>query len=107
MAKTATTSKARSMSKSEINSHMADRVGISKKQSQQFFESLAELAYTQAKKNERGFVLPGLGKLIVAKQGPRTFRNPQTGEPVKKPASKKLKFRLSKAAKDSVLGAKK
>ena len=107
MAKTATTSKARSMSKSEINSHMADRVGISKKQSQQFFESLAELAYTQAKKNERGFVLPGLGKLIVAKQGPRTFRNPQTGEPVKKGPSKKLKFRISKQAKDSVLGAKK
>jgi DNA-binding protein HU-beta len=107
MAKTATTSRARSMSKSEINAHMADRVGITKKQSQAFFESLSELAYTQAKKNERGFVLPGLGKLIVAKQGPRTYRNPQTGEAVKKGPSKKLKFRLSKQAKDSVLGAKK
>ena len=106
MAKTGS-SNGKAMSKSEVNAYMAEKIGIPKKQAAQFFEELANLAYTQAKKNERGFVLPGLGKLIVAKQGPRTFRNPQTGEPVKKPASKKLKFRLSKQAKDSVLGAKK
>lgn len=105
MAKTATNSKA--MTKSEINAYMADKVGIPKKQAALFFEELSNLAYTQAKKNEKGFPLPGLGKLIVAKQGPRTYRNPQTGEAVKKPASKKLKFRLSKQAKDSVLGARK
>ena len=106
MAKTAT-SNSRAMTKSEIYRHMSERLDVPRKQAVQFFDELADLAYTQARKNERGFVLPGLGKLIVAKQGPRTFRNPQTGEPVKKPASKKLKFRLSKAAKDSVLGAKK
>ena len=106
MAKTAT-SNSRAMTKSEINSHMAEQVGIPKKQAALFFEELANLAYTQAKKSERGFVLPGLGKLVVAKQGPRTFRNPQTGESIKKGPSKKLKFRLSKAAKDAVLGAKK
>ena len=105
MAKTATNNRA--MTKSEINAQMAERVGITKKQAAAFFEQLADLAYTQAKKSERGFALPGLGKLVVAKQGPRTFRNPQTGEAIKKPASKKLKFRLIKQAKDSVLGAKK
>jgi DNA-binding protein HU-beta len=104
---TATASNNRAMTKNETYRYMAEKLGVTRKQSAQFFDELAQLAYTQAKKNERGFVLPGLGKLIVAKQGPRTFRNPQTGEPVKKPASKKLKFRLSKQAKDSVLGAKK
>ena len=105
MAKAATTGRA--MSKSEVNAYMAEKLDISKKQAGQFFEELANLAYAQAKKNEKGFVLPGLGKLVVAKQGPRTFRNPQTGEAIKKPASKKLKFRLAKQAKDAVLGAKK
>lgn len=107
MAKTATPTSGRAMTKNEVYRHMADRMNVTRKQATQFFEELAELAYSQAKKNERGFVLPGLGKLIVAKQGPRTFRNPQTGEPVKKGPSKKLKFRLSKQAKDSVLGPKK
>lgn len=106
MAKTATANN-RAMTKNEIYRHMADRLSVTRKQASQFFDELADLAYTQAKKNEKGFVVPGLGKLIVAKQGPRTFRNPQTGEPVKKPASKKLKFRLAKQAKDAVLGVKK
>ena len=104
---TATAPANRAMTKNEIYRTMAERMGITRKQSAQFFDELAQLAYGQAKKNERGFVLPGLGKLIVVKQGPRTFRNPQTGEPVKKPASKRLKFRLAKIAKDSVLGPKK
>ena len=46
--------------------------------------------------------MPGLGKLIVAKQGPRTFRNPQTGEPIKIPAKRVCKFRLAKQMKDEI-----
>ena len=37
----------------------------------------------------------------------RTGRNPQTGEPIKIPAKKVVKFRVAKAAKDSILGPKK
>lgn len=95
------------MTKSEVAAHMAEKVGISKKEAQTFFEVQAELAYTQAKKNDKGFTLPGIGKLVVVKRGPRTFRNPQTGEAVKKPASKALKFRIAKPAKDAVLPAAK
>ena len=91
------------MTKSEVAAYMAEQVGIEKKQASMFFEKMAELAYTQAKKSEKGFTIPGVGKLVVVKRGPRTFRNPQTGEPVKKPASKALKFRIAKPAKDAVL----
>ncbi len=94
------------MTKNEIYAYMADKVGISKQQARSFFEEQADLAYLQAKKNEKGFTVPGIGKLIIVKRGPRTFRNPQTGEPVKKPASKALKFRIAKPAKDAVLPAK-
>ena len=91
------------MTKSEVAAYMADKVGIEKKQASAFFSEMADLAYTQAKKSEKGFTIPGIGKLVVVKRGPRTFRNPQTGEPVKKPASKALKFRIAKPAKDAVL----
>jgi DNA-binding protein HU-beta len=93
------------MTKSEVAAYMAEKVGIEKKQAATFFTEMAELAYTQAKKSDKGFTIPGIGKLVVVKRGPRTFRNPQTGEPVKKPASKALKFRLAKPAKDAVLPA--
>ena len=93
------------MTKNEVYSYMAEKVGISKQEARAFFEAQADLAYTQAKKSEKGFTVPGIGKLIIVKRGPRTFRNPQTGEPVKKPASKALKFRIAKPAKDAVLPA--
>jgi DNA-binding protein HU-beta len=34
----------------------------------------------------------------------RTGRNPATGEPIKIPAKNVVKFRVSKAAKDAILG---
>jgi DNA-binding protein HU-beta len=34
-------------------------------------------------------------------------RNPQTGEAIKIPAKKVVKFRVAKAAKDAILGVKK
>ncbi len=37
----------------------------------------------------------------------RKGRNPATGAAIKIPAKRVLKFRLAKAAKDAVLGAKK
>jgi DNA-binding protein HU-beta len=93
------------MTKTEVYAYLADKVGITKQQARSFFDEQAELAYNQAKKNDKGFTVPGIGKLVVVKRGPRTFRNPQTGEPVKKPASKALKFRIAKPAKDAVLPA--
>jgi DNA-binding protein HU-beta len=39
-------------------------------------------------------------------QNARVMRNPKTGEPIHVPRKRVLKFRVAKAAKDSVLSAK-
>ncbi len=105
VAKKAAPSPNKPMTKTEVYAYLAEKVGITKQQARAFFDEQAELAYTQAKKNDKGFTIPGIGKLVVVKRAARTFRNPQTGEPVKKPASKALKFRIAKPAKDAVLPA--
>ena len=97
---------AKAMTKSEIASQIAEKVGISKKQVNQFFEAQAELAYKQAKNT---FVIPGIGKLVLAESPAREMVmrfGPKAGQTVKVPKRKKVKFRIAKAAKDAILGAK-
>ena len=66
-------------------------------------EDFAALAYREAK---NVFVVPGIGKLVLANRKARMGRNPQTGEAIKIPAKRVVKFRVSKAAKDAILGKK-
>ncbi len=98
---------AKAMTKSELASQLAEKVGITKKQVSAFFEAQSEIAYKQAKNS---FVIPGIGKLVLAKSSPREMVmrfGPKTGQTVKVPAKTKVKFRVAKAAKDAILGAKK
>jgi DNA-binding protein HU-beta len=53
------------------------------------------------------FVLPGLGRLVRVDRKARMGRNPATGEAIKIPAKKVVKFRVAKAAKDSIVPPKK
>ncbi len=102
MAKTAN----KAMSKSEVAAQLAERVGISKKQATQFMQAQAELAYKQARNT---FVIPGIGKLVLTESPAREMMmrfGPKAGQMVKVPKRKKLKFRVAKAAKDAILGAK-
>ena len=94
---------AKAMSKSQIASELAEKVGLTKKQSAQFLEELASLAYRNAKNT---FTLPGLGKLKLKDRAARMGRNPATGETIQIPAKRVVKFQVSKAAKDAILGAK-
>lgn len=98
---------AKAMTKSEIAATLADKVGITKKQVSAFFAAQAELAYKQAKNQ---FVIPGIGKLVLATSAPREMVmrfGPKAGQTVKVPAKRRIKFRVAKAAKDAILGAKK
>ena len=90
---------ARSMTKSEIISHLAQKSGLPKKQVAELLDELAQLAYKEA---HNGFPVPGLGKLVVVDRAARMGRNPKTGEPLQIPAKRALKFRLAKEAKDAV-----
>jgi DNA-binding protein HU-beta len=94
---------AKPMTKAKIVAALAEKMDLSKKQVAAFLEAVAGLAYKEAK---NGFTLPGVGKLVVRNRKARIARNPQTGEPIKVPAKRVLKFVVAKAAKDAVLGAK-
>jgi len=91
------------MTKSQIADHIAKSAGITKKLAGQILEDLAALAYKEAK---NAFALPGLGKLVLVNRKARKGRNPRTGEVIKIPAKKVVKFRVAKACKDAILGAK-
>lgn len=90
---------AKPKTKTQIIAALAESADITKVQAKAVLESLAEMAYKDAKV---GFTLPGLGKLIVVKRKARMGRNPATGEQIKIPAKKVLKFRIAKAAKDAI-----
>lgn len=105
MAKAAAGSK--QLTKSEIAASLAEAVGITKKQAVAFLAAQAELAYKQAKNT---FVLPGIGKLVLSERAARTMImrfGENAGKEIKVPKKKVLKFRVAKAAKDAILGAKK
>jgi DNA-binding protein HU-beta len=102
MAKAAPSTKA--LTKSQIIAALAEKVEITKKQVAAFFDAQAELAYKSAKNS---FVVPGIGKLVLVNRKARVGRNPQTGAKINIPAKKVVKFRVAKAAKDAILGAKK
>jgi DNA-binding protein HU-beta len=92
--------KAKPLTKSQIIVKLAEQNDMTKKDVSAFLDSLAQLAYKQAK---TGFTVPGLGKLVVVKRKARMGRNPATGETIKIPAKTVLKFRISKVAKDAAL----
>jgi DNA-binding protein HU-beta len=94
---------AKMMTKTQVMGHLSEKTGISKKQMMEIFDETLNLACKEAK---NGFVLPGFGKLVVANRKARMGRNPQTGEPIKIPAKRVCKFRLSKSLKDTALGKK-
>jgi DNA-binding protein HU-beta len=94
---------AKSMTKSQIADHVAQKAGLTKKAAVQLLDGFAALAYREAK---NVFVVPGIGKLVLANRKARMGRNPQTGEAIKIPAKRVVKFRVSKAAKDAILGKK-
>ena len=105
MAKAATASK--QLTKSEIANQLAERVGISKKQAREVLQAQAEMAYKQARNT---FVIPGIGKLVLVERPARKMVmrfGPKAGQEVTVPKKKVLKFRVAKAAKDAILGAKK
>jgi DNA-binding protein HU-beta len=95
---------AKALTKSQIISSVAESAGITKKQAATTLDALVNLAYKNAKNS---FTIPGLGKLVLVNRKARMGRNPATGEQIKIAAKRVVKFRVAKAAKDAILGAKK
>ena len=53
------------------------------------------------------FIVPGIGRLVRSDRKARIGRNPATGEQIKIPAKKVVKFRVAKAAKDAIVPPRK
>ncbi len=93
----------KALSKSQLAAEIAEKAALSKKQAVEILDHIAELAYKHAKNT---FTLPGIGKLVLRDRAARLGRNPKTGETIQIPAKRVVKFRVAKAAKDAILGAK-
>lgn len=91
----------KALTKAKVLDHLATKMDMPKKQVAEFLDELCILAYGEAK---NGFTVPGIGKLVLVDRKARMGRNPQTGEPIKIPAKKVVKFRVSKVCKDAILG---
>jgi DNA-binding protein HU-beta len=96
---------AKKLTKSALLQVIAQETETDRKTAAFFLEVIAEVALREVKKNGE-FTLPGIGKLVKQKRKARMGRNPATGASIKIPAKTVVKFRVAKAAKDAVLGAK-
>ena len=94
----------KAMTKAQIVTSLADTTGLSKKQINDVIVAQSELAYKEAK---AGYTIPGIGKLVIVARKARKGRNPATGEAIRIPAKRVLKFRVAKAAKDAITPPKK
>jgi DNA-binding protein HU-beta len=94
------------MTQTQLVRSLAEKCEVPNKTARTFVETLAGLAISEVKKNGV-FVIPGLGRLVRQERKARMGRNPATGESIKIPAKKVVKFRVAKAAKDSIVPPKK
>lgn len=93
------------LTQAQIVAALAEKSGVSKKEAKAFLDNLADLAIKETKKSGN-FSVPGIGKLVKSDRKARLGRNPATGETIKIPAKKVVKFRLAKAAKDAIVPPK-
>jgi len=94
------------MTQTQLVRSLAESCESNNKTAKMFLETLASTAIGEVKKNGM-FVLPGIGRLVLVERKARTGRNPATGESIKIPAKKVVKFRVAKAAKDAIVPPKK
>ena len=93
----------KAITKGQLIAALAEKSGLSKAAVKGLLEHLASIAYKEAK---TGFTLPGVGKLVLVNRKARRGRNPATGETIKIPAKKVVKFRIAKACKDAIVPPK-
>lgn len=94
------------LTQTQIISAIADKCDVNKKVVKQILDEHAELALAETKKNGV-FVVNGIGRLVKSERKARMGRNPATGEQIKIPARKVVKFRVSKAAQEAIVPPKK
>ena len=86
------------MNKAELVSAVAEKAGLSKKDSEKAaFESITETLAAGEKVQ-----LVGFGAFEVKERNARIGRNPKTKEEIQIPASRVASFKVGKALKDAI-----
>lgn len=94
------------MNKKDLVAAIAEESGTDKKAADAFLASFVEVVTTNISKGEP-VVISGFAKFARVERAARMGRNPQTGEPIKIAASRKVRVTPLKAFKDAVLSSKK
>ena len=94
------------MTQTQLVRKLAESCEVSNKVARLFLDRLGAEAIKDVKKSGV-FVVPGQGRLVRVDRKARMGRNPATGEAIKIPAKKVVKFRVAKAAKDAIVPPKK
>jgi DNA-binding protein HU-beta len=93
------------MTQTQLIRELAEATETNNKVARQFLTSLVDIAVRETKKKGM-FVLPGVGRLKRIERKARMGRNPATGEAIKIPAKKAVKFLVAKSVKDSIVPPK-
>ena len=89
------------MTKSDLVDQIAKKTGITKAAAEKVLQGFLG-SVQDALVDEGKITLTGFGTFSVETRKARTGRNPRTGEPMKIPATKVVKFRAGKNLKESV-----
>ena len=93
------------MTKSQLVQRLAEATDLSKKQADAVLQKLVDVTVSSVRKGDP-VKIPGLGTFRKVQTKARMGRNPQTGDQIKIPARKKVRFSVAKTFKESVLGKK-
>nr|WP_321316913.1 HU family DNA-binding protein [uncultured Campylobacter sp.] len=91
------------MTKSEFVSLVASKAELTKKDSEKALDAIIASIEETLKKGE-SVTFVGFGTFSVTERAARTARVPRTGEEVKVPAKKAVKFKVGKNFKDLIAG---
>jgi DNA-binding protein HU-beta len=94
------------LTQSQFMKELAAATDVPNKTAKALVTAYADLAVKETKKSGM-CVLPGIGRLVRVDRKARMGRNPATGEAIKIPAKKVVKFRVAKAVKDAIVPKKK
>ena len=95
------------MTKSEMVKKLGESWGgISNRQANDNLDTLIKFIVATVKK-DKVLKIPNLGTFKLKQTKARMGRNPQTGEPIKISAKRKVAFSAAKVFKEAILGTKK
>lgn len=89
------------MTKAELVARMSEKSGMARATVEKALNGFIETV-TQALSQQEKVTLVGFGTFGVAARAQREGRNPRTGQPIKIPSSKTVRFKAGNKLKDSL-----